>query len=209
MNSYETLKKRYTDENYIKSAALRRDSLEYDKITFGSNLSPQKRYILLLLKEAHASFYAGNYPAVIAMCGMMLESVFSIKIRAHFEITKYLEYTRKPNGPLYRVKTEDELDDLQFNDMIGVCFNYRYLSNELFQHLRNIHKIRNITIHEKMPFFKRVDDDYILELAGSKFPVVLARESVKVLVSDTASLASYYCLTRTRHILHSVIQSVE
>jgi len=209
LDSFETLKKRYSDEDYVKSAAARRDALDCEKITFGKNLSPQKRYILLLLKDAHASFYTGNYPAVIALCGMMLESVLSMKAQALFALVKYLEYTRRPNGQVFTVKSEEELEDLQFNDLIGVCFKYHYISNEMFQDLRNIHKIRNITVHDKMPYFKRVDDDYVLELPGSKFPVALARERVKPLVRDTASLSSFYCLTRTRNILHAVIESID
>ncbi len=246
MNSYETLKKRYTDEEFITSAAARRNSLEYEKITFGKNLSPRKKYILLLLKDTHAAFlgrntkrfshtienkktalsmlcarkgtaiksfwkspYIGNYPAVIAMCGMMLESVLLLKVRTHFEITKFIEYTRKPNGPVLAARTIEEIEELQFADLIGVCHHYNYLSNDLFQQLRNIHKIRNITIHDKMPFFKRVDNDYVLELPGAKFPVVLSRESVKLLIADTSSLAAYFCLTRSRLILSVVIESFE
>jgi len=209
MNSYETLKKRYTDEKFIKSAASRRDALEYEKITFGKNLSPKKKYILLLLKDTHASFYIGNYPAVIAMCGMILESVLLLKVRTHFEITKFIEYTRKPNGPVLSARTIEEIEDLQFSDLIGVCHHYNYLSNDLFQQLRSIHKIRNITIHEKMPYFKRVDETYVLDLPGAKFPVVLQRDSVKPLISDTSSLAAYFCLTRTRMILHAVIEGIE
>jgi len=209
MDSYETLKKRYTDEEFIQSAAARRDALEYEKITFGKNLSPRKKYILMLLKDTHASFYIGNYPAVIAMCGMMLESMLNLKVKVHFSITKFIEYTRSPSSPVQRATTEEEIDNLQFSDLIGVCHKYNYLSNELFQDLRNIHKIRNITIHDKMPYFKRVDENYVFDIPGAKFPVIISRDSVKPLISDTSSLAAYYCLTRTRKIFHALIATID
>jgi hypothetical protein len=206
--SYETLKKRYTDEKFLLNAAKRREALEYQKISFGK-LSGKKRYILLLLKDTHNSFYIGNYPATVALCGMMLESMLLLKIKIHFAVTKTIEYKRSPKSPVTTIKNEADLVSLTFVDLIGVCHFYTYLPNDLFQDLRNIHKIRNMTIHEKMPFFKRVEDEYQLELQGAKFPVVIKRDDVKPLWSETASLAAYYCLTKTRLIFHKLIATIE
>ncbi|MDA3901662.1 MAG: hypothetical protein PF637_14220 [Spirochaetes bacterium] len=106
-------------------------------------MSVRKKYILTLLRDTHSAFYTGNFVATIVLCGMMLEAMLHLKVKNHFKVTKCIEYTRSAKSPVITLKDEDALNDLQFIDMIGVCHCYKYLSNELSQDLRNIHKIRN------------------------------------------------------------------
>lgn len=204
--SYEILQKRYSNEKFLQKAAARRDALEYEKISFGK-LSPRKNYIRLLLPQAHSCFYFGNFQACISMCGMMLETILQLKVKTHFNVTGCIEYRPGPRKDPVYIKDVQELERLSLNDLIGVCYNYRYLKDELFTHLRNIQRIRNITIHDKMPLFRRVEDEYVLELG--KREARYLRKEVSSLIHDTISLPAFYCLTKTREIFHALVTNIE
>lgn len=205
-SSYEELKKRYSKEDFLKKAADRRDALNYNKISFGK-LSGKKNYIRLLLPQAHECFYLGDYQACIAVCGMMLESLLHMKTKNILDVLKELTFARYKDAPLITIQSEEELERTDFRDLINICFKYKCLKRERLMDLKNIQQIRNRTIHDKMPFFKIDNDEYYLDLGNQE--IRLNIEEVKLLRSDTASLSSYYVLTRTRMIFHDIVKDIE
>lgn len=205
-SSYEELKKRYSKEDFLKKAADRRDALNYNKISFGK-LSGKKNYIRLLLPQAHECFYLGDYQACIAVCGMMLESLLHMKTKNILDVLKELTFARYKDAPLITIQSEEELERTDFRDLINICFKYKCLKRERLMDLKNIQQIRNRTIHDKMPFFKIDNDEYYLDLGNRE--IRLNIEEVKLLRSDTASLSSYYVLTRTRMIFHDIVKDIE
>lgn len=204
--SYDKLKDRWSKDDLLQKAAAHRDALEYKKISFGK-LTGQKNYIRLLLPQAHESFYLGNYQSCIAVCGMMLESVLHLKTKSLFNIFNKIEFTKFNERTVTTISIENDLVRLELSNLIDVCKKYRFLSEEKIEDLLNIQKIRNLTIHDKMPFFKRKEDEYILELGRNE--IRLKRSDVAPLIQNTASLAAYFCLTRTRMIFHSIVKDID
>jgi hypothetical protein len=206
-DSLETLTNRYSNPGLLKAAALRRAHLNYNRISFG-RLNGQKKYLRLLLSQAHTAYYIGSFHACIALCGCLLEALLQIKIKKELkEKGKIMFYFYFQGKKIEKIETKEDIEKLTFNDMINLAKNKRFLNREQYIHLCNIKEIRNQALHEKLIPFVESKNGFSLSLHKNIRPIhiVLEREEVADLKDDGFQITAYYCLSRMRRIFRTLI----
>ncbi len=209
VKSHKTLKSRYSNEKLLQSAALRRAHLNYNKISFGKNLNAKKKYLRLLLSQAHTAYYLGSFHACVAICGSLLEALLQTKIRKELREKGKIDFYYYFQGKKKNcIDTLEDLDRITFNDMINLSKHNKYFSIESFTDLCNIKEIRNQALHSRLSPFVQTKDNYLLniERINKKITVTLEKSEVDELKDDGFQITSYYCISRMRNIFKELIE---
>ncbi len=207
--SYSTLKSRYSNEKLLKSAALRRAHLNYNKISFGQKLNAKKKYLRLLLSQAHTAYYLGSFHACVAISGSLLEALLQMKIRKELidngEIDFYYYFQGKKKNSIDAL---EDLDKITFNDMVNLSKQKKYFSKESFADLCNIKEIRNQALHSRLAPFIQTKDNYLLNIERNKkkITVTLDKSEVNELRDDGFQITAYYCISRMRNIFKELLE---
>lgn len=207
--SYNTLKSRYSNQKLLRSASLRRAHLNYNKISFGKKLDSQKKYLRLLLSQAHTAYYIGSFHACIAVCGSLLEALLQMKIRKELldqgKIDFYYYFQGKKKNCIDSLL---DLSRITFNDMVNLSKQNKYFSKESFTDLCNIKEIRNQALHSRLAPFIRKNNNYqlIVDRNHKKINVTLEISEIEDIKDDGFQITAYYCLSRMRNIFKEIIE---
>lgn len=211
--SYDTLRKRWSNEKLLKHAAVRRTHLEYKRITLGKRQDCIWR-INNLIRQVHSTYYLGFFEATCALSGILLEQaiiyVVSKSIQQGNKITTTKRNYKSGFTIDYEINNAEDILKLNLTELIILCSKNRiFSSNGICDIAHDIRKIRNTSIHEKMPLFKLEDERLVLDLnregEDKKYNTVcIDKSEVEDLLFDVKQITPYYCLTRTRKVLHDL-----
>ncbi len=203
-NSYNDLKKRYSNDKLIEQVAFRREHLNSDKISIG-----KRGNITHILKQTHQTYYLGDFNATCMLAGTLLEGVLSLKLEQHLLSGNKVYVRSKKHGKYLADKPED-IEDLNFSSLITLCGQCGFLDKTTKDYSHDIRKIRNETTHNKMPYFNKDNNsgNMIMKIKQAGVIIEFPAKEVEELLDKQGNkpITAYYCLKRTREILHQLFK---
>jgi hypothetical protein len=204
------LRRRY-GEKRLQKAALRRRHLNYQRIHIGDY--PGSGRVKFLLAQMHQNYYFGFSESACILAGTLLEQGLMCRLANRMKERGPLSFRK--NGQRKWVQTRADLLDLEIVDMLelaraeGVLTEGRTI---LLAH--EIRWIRNMVVHDKVPFFKSRDERFLeMPVAKSRkgrvkyAKVLLEKAEVAELACGRAELTAYFCVSRVRMILRSLFSA--
>ena len=205
---FETLRKRYDDKR-IEEAAHRRAHLGYQKLNIGDTAgSGRVRY---LLAQMHQNYYFGYFETVCALAGIILEQALVHRLKRWIREIGPVSYTQ---GKRQRwIQTAGELLEFNLSDLVSIAREQGVLKGQSSTRLcHQLRWIRNMAVHERIPVFADKSEGR-LEMRvvrsrknpGSHAKIVLDKREVADLAGKRGELTAYFCVTRLREILRSLL----
>ncbi|MEM9423788.1 MAG: hypothetical protein AAF975_03235 [Spirochaetota bacterium] len=202
-DSYQTLKRRWGDAEFLRRAAILREHLAYERIRFGK-IDEEKRYVISLLPQAHESYYMGHWEASIAMCGSLLEA-FLTKLIADRMCDKSLRQATLEDMQRRGLQRIESIQNLALNDLIKLVSRERSLNQHELSLLHNVKELRNRTLHGRIPLFEYQAPVYVCSLSygpNSSREIEIPESEVVDIDEPPEQITAWYCLKYSRYILH-------
>jgi hypothetical protein len=219
-----TLRRRYGDKR-LREAALRREHLNYQRISIGH--SPGSGRVKFLLAQMHQTYYFGFSESACILAGTLLEQGLIYALGAALDRRGPLPFSR--GGEMRWLQTRRDLLDLELVDMLELAREEKVITEgKVLLLAHEVRWIRNMVVHEKIPLFRDHDTRH-LEMkvprsrrrngtaggagvssgrgGGRDRParILLARDEVADLMRDgraaSGELTAYFCVSRTRMVL--------
>jgi hypothetical protein len=223
-----TLKRRYDDKR-LREAAVRRAHLDYQRIAIGAASGSGR--VKLLLAQMHQAYYFGFAESACILSGTVVEQALIHRLGALQELRGPLAFVK--SGRRRWLADQHDLLDLELVDMLELAKAEGAIrSGKVLLLAHEIRWIRNSVVHETIPLFRPVDERF-LELTVAKSrkgrpryaTLRLERSEVSGLAGAGAAgasgarragrrvlpaeLTAYFCVSRTRMILHNLFTEPE
>jgi len=206
---YRTLRDRFSEKRLLE-AAHRREHLQYRSIRIGD--APGSGKVRFLVAQMHQNYYFGFFETVCALGGIILEQA----------LTYRLKRVLRERGPLQLRSAEvrrwiqkpSELFELGVSDLLRLAQEQGLMpGRRVMQYAHQLRWIRNMVVHEAMPFFALREDGTlemrVIRSRSGRVSYAIIRlkgEEVAELEQKRGEITAYYCISRLREILQVLLR---
>jgi hypothetical protein len=206
---FRTLKSRFSEKRLLE-AAHRREHLRYRSLRIGD--APGSGKVKFLLAQMHQNYYFGFFETVCALGGIILEQALSYRLKAALRDRGPLPIAQ--DGQKRWIQCPGDLFEHSVTTLLKVAADEGLLKGRrVMQYAHHLRWIRNMVVHEAMPFFtEREGGDLEMRVIRSRSKPVsyaiirMKGEEVAGLSGKRGEITAYYCVSRLREILQSLLR---
>jgi hypothetical protein len=206
---FQTLKNRFSEKRLLE-AAHRREHLRYRSLRIGD--APGSGKVRFLLAQMHQNYYFGFFETVCALGGIILEQAVIYRLKRAVRDRGPLALTQ--DGKRIWLQGPEDLFEHSVSTLLSLAFDEGLIKGRrVMQYAHHLRWIRNMVVHEAMPFFvEREGGDLEMRVIRSRSkPVSYAMirmkgEEVAGLSGKRGEMTAYYCVSRLREILQSLLR---
>jgi hypothetical protein len=192
----------------MRTAALRREHLNYQRIHIGAN--PGSGRVKFLLAQMHQNYYFGFFESACILAGTLLEQ--GLMCLLENMLGKRGPLCFKKNSEKKWIQSRGDLLDMELVDMLELARSEGVFSEgRILLLAHEIRWIRNMVVHDKIPIFKSLNESsYQMTVPKSRrgrvkyAKILLAKPEVAGLGGTKPELTAYFCVSRARMILRSL-----
>lgn len=206
---YRTLKNRFSDKRLLE-AAHRREHLRYRSLRIGD--APGSGKVRFLLAQMHQNYYFGFFETVCALGGIILEQALMYRLRRAVSVRGPL--AMEDNGRRMWIQSAGDLFDHNVSALLKLAHDEGLIKGKrVMQCAHELRWIRNMVVHEAMPFFVERQGG-VLEMRvirsrskpASYAMIRMKGQEVEGLSRKRGEITAYYCVSRLREILQSLLR---
>lgn len=204
------LKKRFNDKR-LKEAAQRRAGLAYESIKIGDKRGSGK--VKFLLAQMHQNYYFGYFETACTLAGIILEQGLVFRISNWISERGPILFKRKKNSSIW-IQNREQLLELDLIGLLLLAEQEKILDDKrLILYSHQIRWIRNMVVHDRMPFFKDTGKKNLemKVLKSRKKPVKYATikldaKEVENIIKKRGEITAYFCISRVRDVLKTLLR---
>ena len=205
---YRILRDRFSEKRLLE-AAHRREHLQYRSIRIGD--APGSGKVRFLVAQMHQNYYFGFFETVCALGGIILEQALMYRLKRVVRERGPLGIGT-PGGRKW-IQNPSDLFEYGVSDLLRLAHDEGLIAGRrLMQYAHQLRWIRNMVVHEAMPFFaERGDGSLEMRVIRSRSARVsyaiirLKGEEVAGLSQKRGEITAYYCISRLREILQVLL----
>jgi hypothetical protein len=206
---YRTLKNRFSEKRLLE-AAHRREHLQYRSLRIGD--APGSGKVKFLLAQMHQNYYFGSFETVCALGGIILEQALMYRLRR--AVRERGPLAMEENGRRVWIQSPEDLFEHGVSSLLKLGHDEGLIKGKrLMQRAHELRWIRNMVVHEAMPFFVERDGGE-LEMRvirsrsrpASHAMIRMKKQEVAGLSGKRGEITAYYCVSRLREILQSLLR---